>query len=154
MGYSIKVNRTTAHIAGFATKCNGPKVDRSAQTGVVGYYAENACGSITRGNLATTGAEHATAADALKAARLTRSKVCKNCERAALAQIALDEQAAAEAAATVADEQAPAVTAIVLPQGVTMNETTRVLSGPIRNMRALMDSGLAVLTDDGDLVLI
>lgn len=49
--------------------------------------------------------------------------------------------------------EAPAVTAVALPVGVTMDETTRVLSGPIKHMKALYESGTAVIRD-GDLVLI
>ncbi len=122
------MNRTTAHIAGF---------DASA---TAGHYTLNHCAAVTRSNLARTGKTHTSAADALAAAARTGRKVCKNCERAALARIELD--------------QAPAVTAVALPQGVTMDETTRVLSGPVRHMRALWMSDVARLTADGDLVLI
>lgn len=133
--YTIRVNRTTAHIAGFEAKADA------------GEFTMNHCGAVTRSNLARTGQPVATAAEALKAARASRSKVCKNCERAALAQIELDEQTAAAPVA-----QAPAVSAVVLPVGVTMDASTRVLSGPVKHMKALYDSGAAVIRD-GDLVL-
>ena len=131
--YTIRVNRTTAHVAGFEISATA------------GEFTLNHCGAVTRSNLARTGKTYTNAADALKAARAARSKVCKNCEKAALAQIELDGVAA--------QVDVPAVTAIVLPAGVTMG-ADRVLSGPIKHMKALYDSGAARITDDGDLILI
>lgn len=49
--------------------------------------------------------------------------------------------------------ETPAVTAVVLPEGVTMN-ADRSLSGPVKHMLALYESGAAVINDSGDLVLI
>jgi hypothetical protein len=154
--YGIHYNRTTNHITGFALKSTDE-------------FTMNTCGAVTRSTLARSGKTHATAADALAAARsLGGRRLCKNCERAALAQIELDELAAvptleeyeaadqAEYAEFMGDllDDAPAVTAIALPSGVTMDETTRVLSGPIKHMKALYDSGTAVINGEGDLVLI
>lgn len=137
--YTIHYNRTTNHINGFAIASTSE-------------YTMNTCGSITRSSLAK-GQSFGTAAEALESAKKNGRRVCKNCEAAALKQIALDEAAAAEAE-TVTEVEAPAVTAIVLPALVTMNATTRVLSGPVRHLRALMNSGAAIITADGDLVLI
>lgn len=125
--YGIHYNRTTNHITGFALKSTNE-------------FTMNTCGAVTRSNLARSGKTYDTASEALAAARsLGGRRLCKNCERAALAQIELE---------------APAVTAIALPPGVTMEGTTRVLSGPIRHMKALYDSGTAVINGEGDLVLI
>lgn len=147
--YQVKVNRTTAHIDGFAEKTTGNGSHDS-------YWAENVCGSLTRGNLANTGKPVATAAEALKEARLSRSKVCKNCERAALAQIALDEAAAAAETEAVTETPAPIAyapfTAEVLPVGVTM-AAGRTLSGPVKSLLDMHRRGIATLTEDGDLVL-
>lgn len=91
--FSIRYNRQTNHIAGIGCKTQGPATDRSAETGVVAYYAENACGVLTRGRLAQ-GASFESLQDALDAARITGGrKVCKRCEKAALAQIEADAQA-------------------------------------------------------------
>lgn len=90
--FSIRYNRATNHIAGIACKTTGPETDRSAETGVVAYYAENACGVLTRGRLAQ-GASYATISEALDAARITGGrKVCKTCEKAALAAIAAEAE--------------------------------------------------------------
>lgn len=92
--FSIRYNRATNHISGIECKTQGPATDRSAETGVVAYYAENACGVLTRGRLAQ-GASYANLQDALDAARITGGrKVCKTCEKAALAAL----EAIAEAA--------------------------------------------------------
>jgi hypothetical protein len=108
--FSIRYNRATNHIAGIGCKTQGPATDRSAETGVVAYYAENACGVLTRGRLAQ-GASYEGIQEALDAARITGGrKVCKTCEKAALALI--------EAEATPAPEQAPVVTVTAEPDHV------------------------------------
>jgi len=100
--FSIRYNRATNHIAGIACKTEGPATDRSAETGVVAYYAENACGVLTRGRLAQ-GASYEGLQEALDAARITGGrKVCKTCEKAALA--ALEAIAAATPVVTIQDE--------------------------------------------------
>lgn len=100
--FSIRYNRATNHIAGIACKTEGPATDRSAETGVVAYYAENACGVLTRGRLAQ-GASFEGLQEALDAARITGGrKVCKTCEKAALA--ALEAIAAATPVVTIQDE--------------------------------------------------
>jgi len=91
--FSIRYNRQTNHIAGIAAKCTSSGEERG---GVVVEYAENACGSLTRYALAE-GKSYEDLEEALEAARTTGGrKVCKRCEKAALA--ALEAIAAAEAA--------------------------------------------------------
>ena len=91
--FTIRYNRQTNHIAGIGCKTQGVGNESG---GVVGYYAENACGSLTRYALAE-GKSFEGLQDALDAARITGGrKVCKRCEKAALAQI---EAMAAELAA-------------------------------------------------------
>lgn len=125
--YSIRYNRTTNHIAGF-------------EIASTDAYTQNTCGALTRSSPVRSGKTFTTAAEALDAARkLGGRKICKNCERAALAQIARDE--------------IPAVTAVVLPAGVTMN-ADRSLSGPVKHLIALYESDAAYLNDAGDLILI
>jgi len=94
--FSIRYNRATNHIAGIACKTTSNQSDANInETGVVAYYAENACGVLTRGRLAQ-GASYERIQDALDAARITGGrKVCKTCEKAALA--ALEAEAAATA---------------------------------------------------------
>src|SRR5690242_10132034 len=86
--YSIRYNRATNHIAGIACMTTSNKTDEDInRTGVVAYYAENACGVLTRGRLAQ-GASYESLEEALDAARKTGGrKVCKTCEKAALAAI-------------------------------------------------------------------
>jgi hypothetical protein len=86
--YSIRYNRATNHIAGIACKTTSNQTDEDInRTGVVAYYAENACGVLTRGRLAQ-GASYEGLEEALDAARKTGGrKICKTCEKAALAAI-------------------------------------------------------------------
>lgn len=99
--FSIRYNRATNHISGIECKTQGPANDRSAETGVVAYYAENACGVLTRGRLAQ-GKSYEDLQEALEAARTTGGrKVCKTCEKAALAAL----EAIAEAAANASVEE-------------------------------------------------
>lgn len=44
--------------------------------------------------------------------------------------------------------------AVILPVGVKVNKASRVLSGNFKNLKALYESGAAVINDSGDLVLI
>lgn len=99
--YSIRYNRTTNHIAGIAAKCTSTGEEKG---GVVAEYAENACGVLTRGRLAQ-GKSYESLDEALEAARITGGrKVCKSCEKAALAAL---EAAAAEPEAydSLADQE-------------------------------------------------
>lgn len=97
--FSIRYNRQTNHIAGIAAKCTSSGEERG---GVVVAYAENACGVLTRGRLAQ-GASFEGIQEALDAARITGGrKVCKTCEKAALAALE------AIAAATPAPVEEPA----------------------------------------------
>lgn len=95
--YSIRYNRATNHIAGIACKTESTGEEKG---GVVAYYAENACGSLTRYALAQ-GASYDSLQEALEAARITGGrKVCKTCEKAALAALEAIAKAEVEAAAT------------------------------------------------------
>lgn len=97
MSYSIRYNRATNHIAGIAAKCTSTGEERG---GVVAAYAENACGVLTRGRLAQ-GKSYEALQDALDAARITGGrKVCKSCEKAALAALE-----AAQAYDSLADQE-------------------------------------------------
>lgn len=77
--YTIRYNRTTNHISGLdaATIDNGT--------------TWNACGALTRGSAAgrlADGKKVETVEEALKSARLAGGrKICKSCEKAALAMI-------------------------------------------------------------------
>jgi hypothetical protein len=80
--YVIKYNRTTTHIDGIGARSTGGGNDQGSH---VSYYAQNACGVLTRGRLAT-GASFTDLADALADARKSGRKVCKHCEAAATAE--------------------------------------------------------------------
>ncbi|MFE0699403.1 hypothetical protein [Streptomyces sp. NPDC058872] len=97
-GYTIKYNRTTNHIDGLTVRTTGGGKDMGDH---VSYYAENACGSLTRYRFAQ-GATYATLAEALEAARKGGRKLCKTCEKAAEAQIAADAEKTKDEGARVA----------------------------------------------------
>lgn len=108
MTYTIKYNRATNHISGLdcATKGGGNDMD-----GHISYYAESACGSLSRSShRMATGKSFENVEDALTAARITGGrKLCKNCEKAALAAIESekahqDRLAASMAPATESDD--------------------------------------------------
>lgn len=125
--FSIKYNRTTNHIAGIGCKTQGPASDRSNDTGAVAYYAENACGSLTRSRLAQ-GPSFNNLRDALSAARkLSGRKLCKTCEKAAV------------------DYLKP-----LLPAGV--SETDGKLYGPVKELAQMVTNKTAKLTAAGDCV--
>jgi hypothetical protein len=90
--FTIKYNRSTNHIDGIECKSQGTGEE---QGGVVGYYAQNACGVITRGRLAT-GKSYATIQEAYEAASKHTRRICKTCAKAALALIAAEAEAATE----------------------------------------------------------
>jgi hypothetical protein len=98
--FSIKYNRTTNHIAGIAERTvSNQSAENANRYGAVAYYAENACGSLTRYRFAD-GASFESLAEALEAARKAGGrKLCKTCEKAAEAALA-----AAEAATVVETE--------------------------------------------------
>jgi hypothetical protein len=95
--FSIKYNRTTNHIAGL-TVCTPMKDETEAEIsakGEVAYYAQNACGSLTRYRFAD-GPSFETVTEALECARKSTRKLCKTCEKAAEAMIAAVEAKPAE----------------------------------------------------------
>ncbi|MEU9388682.1 hypothetical protein AB0D86_01615 [Streptomyces sp. NPDC048324] len=96
--YTVKYNRTTNHIDGLTVRTTGGGKDMGDH---VSYYAENACGSLTRYRFAQ-GATYATLAEALEAARKGGRKLCKTCEKAAEAQIAAEAKTKNEGAPVAA----------------------------------------------------
>jgi hypothetical protein len=87
MSFTIRYNRTSVHIQGCAaaTQTTGDGEDNGS--GVVAYYAESACGSLTRnGYRMAVGQSYETAAEARDAAQAKAKslglKFCKNCETA------------------------------------------------------------------------
>ncbi|MDX3295125.1 hypothetical protein PV569_15565 [Streptomyces scabiei] len=98
MSYTVKYNRTTNHIDGLTVRTTGGGKDMGDH---VSYYAENACGSLTRYRFAQ-GATYATLAEALDAARQGGRKLCKTCEKAAEAQIAAEAETKNEGAPVAA----------------------------------------------------
>ncbi|WP_030779318.1 hypothetical protein [Streptomyces sp. NRRL S-920] len=94
MEYVIKYNRTTNHIDGISIRTTGSGEESG---GAVGYYAQSACPSLTRSRNFVAGQSFGSLADALDAAGKGARKLCKTCEKAALAQ--LESMAADEAPA-------------------------------------------------------
>jgi len=75
--YTIRYNRATNHISGLNIRTKGSEMN----------YAQNACGSITRGGLAD-GKTFDNVVEALEAARKAGGrKLCKKCEAAAQAML-------------------------------------------------------------------
>src|SRR3546814_10359583 len=100
--YTVKYNRSTNHIDGIAAKCTSTGEERG---GVVASYAQNACGVLTRGRLAT-GKSYRTIQEAYDAASKHTRRICKTCAKAALALIAAEaEQAEVDALAEAAHEE-------------------------------------------------
>jgi hypothetical protein len=93
--FSIKYNRTTNHIAGIAERTvSNQSAENANRYGAVAYYAENACGSLTRSRLAD-GRAYESLAEALDAAKAAGGrKLCKNCLKAAEAALKAAEAAA------------------------------------------------------------
>lgn len=98
--YTIKYNRKTNHIAGLTERTQSTGEERG---GVVAYYAENACGALTRYRFAD-GTSHESLADALSAARAGERNLCKTCEKAALAELAELAESESEASDTESTE--------------------------------------------------
>jgi hypothetical protein len=92
--FSIKYNRTTNHIAGIAERTvSNQSAENANRYGAVAYYAENACGTLTRSRLAD-GRAYESLAEALDAAKAAGGrKLCKNCLKAAEAALAAAEAA-------------------------------------------------------------
>jgi hypothetical protein len=91
MPITIKYNRTTNHLDGLdiRTAATDQTEEQISATGEVAYYAENACGSLTRYRFAG-GQSFDTVGEALEAARAGSRKLCKTCERAAEAMLAAE----------------------------------------------------------------
>lgn len=107
---TIKYNRSTTHIDGLEIRTSSTQSSEQANaSGVVAYYAENACGSLTRSarNMAT-GKSFEGAAEALKHADALGRKVCKNCRAAAMMAIIAEAYAMNEARYAEAQAEADA----------------------------------------------
>lgn len=102
MTYRLAVNKSSIHIDGIATRTKGSGEDTGK--GHVAYFAETACGALTRGWFDYRTPEVADADDmaqVLKAAelsaRISNRKLCKTCTKAAEEVIAQEENAADDA---------------------------------------------------------
>lgn len=80
--YQIRYNRTTTHIDGLTVRTQGSELN----------YSQNVCGALTRGGMAV-GKSFNTPAEALRAAKASNRKVCKNCQAAAEAMIEAEKVA-------------------------------------------------------------
>lgn len=92
---NLKYNAATVHIDGLDVRTAAGSGDHDSR------WSLTACPALTRSTrFVTAKGEHATAADALKAAttlaRSLNKKVCKKCTQAAEAQIAAEAEALAE----------------------------------------------------------
>lgn len=115
--YRIKNNRTTNHIGGIEERTIGSQFN----------YAVSACGSLSRSVNFETHSTHSDLAEALRVARIAgQRKLCKNCEKAALATLA------GEARATIAPVNAEEATSRVSTHLHESDET--------RNQRSLWES--------------
>lgn len=125
MTYSIRYNLRTAHLQGVAPRTVYTGDGEDNGSGVVPYYAESACGALSRSGarFADRPLDVTTLADALRELREFATnrglKVCSNCARAAEASVAsaadiAERQAASDAAqaefarARAAEQDAPA----------------------------------------------
>jgi hypothetical protein len=99
--FTIKYNRTTSHIDGLTVRTTGGGNDMGDH---ISDYSQNACGSLTRYQFAQ-GKGYATVAEALEAARKDSRKLCKTCEKAALAMIEAEAQTEETETMTEGNEQ-------------------------------------------------
>jgi hypothetical protein len=97
--YTVKANRTTAHIAGIEARTTGGEFT----------YTQSACGTLTRSRLAPV-AQFETLTEALAFVKASGRKVCKNCQNAAEAALSAPQ---AEEAPEVQEESAEPVAATV-----------------------------------------
>lgn len=106
MTYAIRYNLRTAHLQGVAPRTVYTGDGEDNGSGVVPYYAESACGALSRSGarFANRPLDATTIADALRELREFATdrglKVCSNCERAAEASIASAADIAARQAAS------------------------------------------------------
>lgn len=115
MSITIRYNGSSIHLQGIAaaTPYTGNGDDNGS--GVVAYYAENACGALTRnGYRMVVGHSFETAAEALKEAHAMTGyrhglKVCKNCEKAAQLSAETETPETPKAEAPAIDDHAAAV---------------------------------------------
>src|SRR3990170_6650517 len=102
--FTIKANRSTVHIAGIEERTAAPAQGEEAASarGYVAYYAESACGGLTRsGHHLETLSQHSDIEAALNAAEvatysISGRKACKTCRTAAEDMLNAREEHAAE----------------------------------------------------------
>lgn len=104
MELTIRYNRSSVHIQGLTERTTGAVNNKAEVTGVVSYYAESACGGLTRsGYKMAVSNTYDNAEAALKGAQLKARalglKMCKSCEKAA--QRMIDETTTETCAARV-----------------------------------------------------
>jgi hypothetical protein len=112
--YTVKANRTTAHIAGIEARSTGSQF----------AYAENACGVLTTNRRLATVATFETLGEALAFAKATGRKVCKTCQTAAEAALSApqaQEEAGEPAEATVETLAAEGVEILSVHSGATVS---------------------------------
>lgn len=101
MSYTIRYTRTTNHITGLGCTTTG-RGDESG--GVVGYYAQNPCGVLTRsGSVMMTGKTFDDLDEVMAFTQGSIRKTCRNCLKALAAEI--EREAAHDE--RVADSMAP-----------------------------------------------
>lgn len=112
MSITIRYNGSSIHLQGIAASTPYTGNGDDNETGVVAYYAESACGSLTRnGSRMVVGHSFETATEALKEAHAMAGyrhglKVCKNCEKAAQLSAETETPEAPEAEAPAVDDHA------------------------------------------------
>lgn len=118
MSITIRYNGSSIHLQGIAASTPYTGNGDDNETGVVAYYAESACGALTRnGYRMVVGHSFETATEALKEAYAMASyrhglKVCKNCEKAAQLSAETETPKTPEAEAPAMDDHAAAVARI------------------------------------------
>src|SRR3546814_1799312 len=111
--FTIKANLSTVHIAGIEerTPAQHDSEEAASARGYVAYYAESACGGLTRsGHRMETLGEYADIEAALNAAEvatysISGRKVCKTCKAAAEDLLNARAEHAAEVAAAKRSEE-------------------------------------------------
>jgi hypothetical protein len=106
--YTVKANRTTAHIAGIEARSTGTQF----------AYAENACGVLTTNRRLATVATFETLAEALAFAKASGRKVCKTCQTAADAALSAPQAEDAPEVQAEAAEPVAATVETLAAQGV------------------------------------
>jgi hypothetical protein len=108
--FTIKANRSTVHIEGIEERTRSLGEDNGS--GIVPYYAESACGALTRSGHRMQmlgeyeGIERALNSAELATYSISGRKVCKTCKAAAEALLKAQTEAEEEAAAAASEAEA------------------------------------------------